>query len=95
MLGLIVAADADPALRAPLRRLVRQIRARIRALLERSGVASGREAALLFHATVVGLAVMHEARRTADSANDVRIGIARALELIGGAHATGREGTLK
>ncbi len=92
LLGLVVAADADPAIRAPLRELVRGVRARFRSVLAESGVAAGAEAATLLHATVVGLAVLHDARRTPASAREVREGIAAVLRLLGAANGTGEEG---
>lgn len=79
MIGLAVAADEEPALRAPLDGLIGHVRARIRSLLEHLGVANPAEAALLIHATVAGLAVMHHARRSDESARDVRDGIAAIL----------------
>lgn len=79
MIGLTVAADEEPALRAPLDGLIGHVRARIRSLLERAGVADPAQAALLIHATAAGLAVMHHARRSDESARDVRDGIAAIL----------------
>jgi AcrR family transcriptional regulator len=83
MIGLIVAADADPALRRPLRKLIKHVRLRIRGILDQAGASAGGHAALLFHATVVGLAVMHHARRTDESAHEIEHGIAAMLGLLG------------
>lgn len=82
MIGLIVAADADPAIRKPLRRLIKHVRIQVQALLATSGLASGKDSALLFHATVVGLAIMHQARLNAQSASEVRSGISAMLSLL-------------
>lgn len=82
MIGLIVAADADPEIRKPLRKLIKHVRAQVQAMLTKSGLASGPEAALLFHATVVGLAVMHQARINTQSASEVRNGISAMLRLL-------------
>lgn len=87
MLGLIVAADEEPDLRPSLSDLIRSVRARIQTLLERVGVPESGKAALLLHATVVGLAVMHQAQRTPDSAEDARNGIAAILRLLGADHS--------
>lgn len=82
MIGLTVAADADPEIREPLRKLIRQVRARVKTLLTKSGLPSGAEAAMLFHAVVVGLAVMHQARMSPRSAGEVRDGMAAMLRLL-------------
>ena len=83
VIGLIVAADEEPALRIPLRELIGTVRARFREMLERAGVPDSTNAALLFHAAIVGLAVMHHAQRTAASAQDAQDGIAGILHLLG------------
>jgi AcrR family transcriptional regulator len=75
LLGLIVASDNDPAIRETLTRLINRVRTTLQALLEKSGLASEDDAALLFHATVVGLAVMHQARQTQRSAQEIESGI--------------------
>jgi AcrR family transcriptional regulator len=82
MIGLIVAADADPALRPPLRKLIKHIRARIGRILDKAGAATCENSSLLFHATMVGLAVMHDARRTSESAREIREGINGMLRLL-------------
>ncbi len=81
-IGLIVAADSDPDIRKLLRKLIRQVRAAIRKLLEQAGIAADEEAAMLFHATVIGLAVMHQARLNKESANEVRNGIAAMMRVL-------------
>ena len=82
LLGLIVAADSDPDIRKPLRKLIRHVRLSIRHLLERAGIAADDEAALLFHATIVGLAVMHQARLNRESAAEVRSGLDRLIRTL-------------
>jgi AcrR family transcriptional regulator len=82
MIGLIVAADEEPSLRPALRKLVRDVRTRIQAVLQRAGMDAGDEAALLFHAAMVGLALMNEARRTPESAREMQDGIAAMLRLL-------------
>jgi AcrR family transcriptional regulator len=54
VIGLIVAADAEPGIRDSLRELVSNVRARLQSLLAAAGLAASADAALLFHATVVG-----------------------------------------
>ena len=82
MMGLFVAADADPALRPALRRLIRGIRLRIRGLLERSGLPATEEAVALFHAAVIGLSVLHHARRSPESARELKSGVGLLLGLL-------------
>ena len=83
MLGLIVAADADPAIRPSLQKLIQHVRRHLQLILEKAGLAASADAALLFHATVVGLAVMHDAQRTPESAGEVKEGVNTILRLIG------------
>ncbi len=75
LLGLAVAADNDPAIRQQLSRLIDHVRATIKMVLKKSGLASDDDAALLFHAVVVGLAVMHQARQTGESAREIQSGV--------------------
>lgn len=82
VIGLIVAADAEPGIRDSLRELVSNVRARLQSLLAAAGLAASADAALLFHATVVGLAVMHQARMTPASAAEVDNGVASMLKLL-------------
>ncbi len=82
MIGLVVAADTDPEIRERLRDLVSGIRGRISALLTKAGLMTIPEAALLFHASVVGLAVLHQARLSHESAHEVKEGIAAMLRLL-------------
>ncbi len=81
-IGLIVAADNDPDIRKLLRRLVRRVRTAIQHLLEEAGITASEEATLLFHATIVGLAVMHQARMSRESAAEVKDGIALLIRML-------------
>ena len=82
MIGLIVAADADPEIRQPLRKLIKHIRGQVHTVLAKAGLAGSADAAMLFHAAVVGLAVMHQARMNPESAREVRHGVATMLRLL-------------
>ena len=82
VIGLIVAADAEPGIRDSLRELVSNVRVRLQSLLAAAGLAASADAALLFHATVVGLAVMHQARMSPASAAEVDNGVASMLRLL-------------
>jgi AcrR family transcriptional regulator len=81
-IGLIVAADSDPDIRKLLRKLIRHVREMIQRLLQQAGIAADDEAARLFHATIVGLAVMHQARLSKESANEVRNGVATLIRVL-------------
>lgn len=82
LLGLIVAADSDPDIRKLLRKLIRHVRSAMQHLLQQAGIAADDESARLFHATVLGLAVMHQARMNKESAGEVRDGIATVIRVL-------------
>lgn len=81
-LGLIVAADSDPDIRKLLRKLIRHVRASIQRLLEQAGLAADEESTLIFHATIIGLAVMHQARLSRESTGEVRDGISLMIRIL-------------
>ena len=83
MLGLIVAADSEPALREPLRRLIAQVRQRISDVLRKAGAPASANTTLLFHATIVGLAILHDAQRTPESAAEIKDGVVTMMQLLG------------
>ena len=82
ILGLIVAADAEPDIRPHLREFIKHVRGQIQEFLAHVDLAGRPDAALLFHATIVGLAVMHQARMDAESTGEVKNGIAALLRLL-------------
>ena len=82
ILGLIVAADSDPDIRTLLRKLIRHVRKEIKRLLEQAGMAADDDTALLFHAAVIGLGVMHQARLNKESAREVRDGVAILIRVL-------------
>ncbi len=81
-IGLIVAADSDPDIRKLLRKLIRHVRAAMQHLLQEAGIAADDEAARLFHATIIGLAVMHQARLNKESVKEVRDGLATLIRVL-------------
>ncbi len=81
-IGLIVAADGDPDIRKLLRKLIRHVRAAIQRLMAQAGIEADDDAALLFHAAVIGLAVMHQARLSKESAAEVHDGIALMTRML-------------
>ncbi len=82
MLGLIVAADTDPDIRKSLRKLLKYARMQMQGLLTKAGLDAGADAVLLFHATLVGLAVMHQAQLNSTSSRDITGGIAAILNML-------------
>ena len=91
IVGLIVAADAEPQIRSALAGFIAQVRARLQQMLVAAGVAADSETTLLAHATFVGLAIMHQARLTDESESEVRQGIAALMQRC----AAGRVATAK
>ena len=75
IIGLIVAADAEPRIRDTLRHLDGVIRAHFKGILARAGLPPSDDDALLLHATAVGLAVMHQSRLELESAAEFGVGI--------------------
>lgn len=77
-----MAADAEPEIRQSLRELISHVRTQVQTLLASAGLAASADAALLFHASIVGLAVMHQARMNPESAREINEGIAAMLQLL-------------
>ena len=86
IVGLIVAADAEPGIRATLGNFIAHIRNRLQSLLAAAGIGADDESALLFHATLVGLAIMHQARLSPESEREVRDGINAIMRRLGAAN---------
>lgn len=87
IIGLIVAADAEPGIRDALGGFISHVRGRLQEVLASAGWVADDDAALLFHATVAGLALMHQARLSAASEREVRSGVAAILRLLAPASA--------
>lgn len=82
MLGLVTAADRDPAIKKRLRVFVRELRARIGSLLEAGGLKSDAESVAFFHSVVVGCAVLQLARDNAEARAEARSVLRRAAAYI-------------
>ncbi|MDE2585808.1 MAG: TetR/AcrR family transcriptional regulator [Betaproteobacteria bacterium] len=82
LLGLVVAADQDPALRDALVRLIAHVRHSIGQLLAHLGYQPEAPQVLVFHAAVVGLAVMHLGRQSPESEQELETGLAQLLALL-------------
>jgi AcrR family transcriptional regulator len=82
MLGLIVAADGEPALREALAGLIARVRQGVARLLEDRGLVASPDNTLLAHAVFVGLAVMNHARQSETSAAEIRSGTRTLFRLL-------------
>jgi len=82
IIGLIVAADAEPRIRDTLRHLDGVMRTHFRGILASAGLPASDGDALLLHATAVGLAVMHQSRLNADSVAEFGVGINALLRYL-------------
>ena len=82
IIGLIVAADAEPRIRDTLRHLDGVMRTHFKCILTSAGLPASDDDALLLHATAVGLALMHQSRLNADSAAEFGLGINALLRYL-------------
>jgi len=82
LLGLLAAADQEPALRDAVARLVTHIRQSIGKLLTRLGYALDSEHVMVFHAAVVGLAALNLGRQSPQSEQELKAGLAQLLALL-------------
>lgn len=82
IIGLIVAADADPRIRDTLRHLDGVMRRHFKGILASAGLPASDEDALLLHATAVGLAISHQSRLDAESLSEFARGINALLRVL-------------
>lgn len=82
IIGLIVAADADPRIRDTLRHLDGVMRRHFKGILASAGLPASDEDALLLHATAVGLAISHQSRLDAESLSEFARGINALLRVF-------------
>lgn len=92
IVGLIVAADAEPKIRCALTGFIAHVRARLQQLLAAAGVAADSETTLLAHATLVGLSIMHQARLSDESESEVRCGIAALMQRLAAGSVAAADG---
>jgi AcrR family transcriptional regulator len=82
MLGLVGAADRDPAIRRRMRAFVREIRGRLAHALEAAGLRADARSVAFFHAVVVGCAVLQLARGDAASRAEARDVVRFAADIV-------------
>ncbi len=80
--GLVMAADQEKELRGTLSKLVSHVRQGAGLLLKRLGYQSDHPQVMLFHAAVVGLAVLNLGRQSPESEEDLTVGLRTLLSLL-------------
>jgi len=82
MLGLVAAADRDPAIKRRMRRFIAELRRRMTPLLAAGGLDTRPESVAFFHSVVVGCAVLQLARDNAEARNEAKAVLKKAAECI-------------
>ena len=82
MLGLVAAADRDPAIKRSMRRFVAELRQRMTPLLAAGGLDTRPENVAFFHTVVVGCAVLQLARDNPESRREARAALRKAASCI-------------
>ena len=82
VLGLIAAADEDPAVREALRDLIKRVRARLADLFAGIGLPSSAETIALVHTFIVGAGVLHHARADDEARAEAQAAMRFILEWL-------------
>jgi AcrR family transcriptional regulator len=82
MLGLVGAADRDPAIKARMRRFVKELRARMAPLLAAGGLDTDSESVAFFHCCIIGCAVLQLARDNPEARAEARAVLRKAAACI-------------
>ena len=82
MLGLVAAADRDPAIKKRMRKFVGELRARMAPLFAASGLATDAESLAFFHSVIVGCAVLQLARDNAAARAEARAVLKKAASCM-------------
>jgi AcrR family transcriptional regulator len=83
MLGLVGAADRDPAIKARMRRFVKELRARMTPLLAAGGLKTDPDSVAFFHCCIIGCAVLQLARDNPEARAEARAVLKKAAACIG------------
>lgn len=82
MLGLVTAADRDPAIKRRMRRFIAELRQRMTPLLAGAGLDPSGEDIAFFHSVIVGCAVLQLARDNAEARREARQVLRKAWSCI-------------
>jgi AcrR family transcriptional regulator len=82
MLGLVAAADRDPAIKRRMRRFVAELRRRMTPLLAQGGLETTPENVAFLHCVIVGCAVLQLARDNAEARREAREVLRKAWSCI-------------
>lgn len=82
MLGLVTAADRDPAIKRSMRKFVHEIRAKMAPVLAAGGLRTDAENVAFFHCCVIGCAVLQLARDNAAARSEARAVLKKAAKCI-------------
>ena len=82
MLGLVTAADRDPAIKKRLRKFVAELRTRMAPVLAAGGLQTDAESVAFFHCTIIGCAVLQLARDNAEARAEAKAVLRKAAACI-------------
>jgi len=82
MLGLIAAADRDPAIKRQLRRFIAELRGIMAPALAAGGLRAEPECVAFFHSVVIGCAVLQLGRDSAEARAEARAVLQMAARFI-------------
>lgn len=83
MLGLVGAADRDPAIKRRLRKFIPELRGLMAPMLEAGGLRTDPESLAFFHSVTIGCAVLQLARDNAEARAEAKAVMRRAAAAIG------------
>lgn len=86
MLGLVAAADRDPAIKKRMRSFVTKLREQMTPALEAGGLKTDPESIAFFHSVTIGCAVLQLARDNAGARDEARSVLRRAAAVIAKDH---------
>jgi AcrR family transcriptional regulator len=82
MVGLVTAADRDPAIKRRMRKFVDELRGRMTLLLEAGGLQTDADSVAFFHCCVIGCAVLQLARDNPKARAEARSVLKKAAACI-------------
>ena len=82
MLGLVGAADRDPAIKARVRKFIPELRELLKPVLEAGGLRTDVESIAFFHSVTIGCAVLQLGRDNAEARAEARAVLGFAAQCI-------------